>query len=51
MAKGFKQLKRKEWFFNVHWPGDPNMPGALQLEAITQMASIAILTLPEKKGK
>ena len=51
MARGFKILKKNEWFFDVHWPGDPNMPGALQLESLMQMASIAILTLPEKKGK
>ena len=37
--------------FKVHWPGDPNMPGALQLECLTQMASIALLTLPNNKGK
>ncbi len=51
MARGYKLLKKNEWFFDVHWPGDPNMPGALQLESLMQMASIAILTLPEKKGK
>ena len=51
MARGYKQLNKKEWFFDVHWPGDPNMPGALQLESLMQMASIAILTLPENKGK
>lgn len=51
MARGYKKLSKNEWFFDVHWPGDPNMPGALQLESLMQMASIAILTLPEKKGK
>ena len=51
MARGYKQLSKNEWFFDVHWPGDPNMPGAIQLEYLMQMASIAILTLPEKKGK
>jgi 3-hydroxymyristoyl/3-hydroxydecanoyl-(acyl carrier protein) dehydratase len=27
-----------EWFFKVHWPNDPNMPGMLQIEALVQMA-------------
>ena len=50
-AKGFKELKENEWFFKVHWPSDPNMPGMLQVEAMVQMSSIAILTLPGNKGK
>ena len=29
-AKGYKDLTEKDWFFKVHWPGDPNMPGMLQ---------------------
>ena len=49
--EGYKILKKNEWFFKVHWPGDPNMPGMLQLEALTQMASFIILTLPNNKGK
>ena len=27
------------------------MPGMLQIEALVQMASLSILTLPENKGK
>ena len=50
-AKGYKDLSEKEWFFKVHWPGDPNMPGMLQIEALVQMSSLAILTLPNNKGK
>tara|TARA_B100002052_G_C15595040_1_gene468386 strand:- start:201 stop:677 length:477 start_codon:yes stop_codon:yes gene_type:complete len=48
---GFKDLKTDEWFFEVHWPGDPNMPGVLQIESIIQMASLSILTLPNNKSK
>ena len=43
-SRGYKHLKNDEWFFKVHWPGDPNMPGMLQLEAMTQMASLIILS-------
>ena len=50
-AIGYKDLREKEWFFKIHWPGDPNMPGALQVEAMVQMCSLAILTLPNNKGK
>lgn len=50
-AKGYKILKPDEWFFKVHWEGDPNMPGMLQLEAITQISSLAVLTLPNNSNK
>tara|TARA_A100001388_G_C28622682_1_gene428347 strand:- start:342 stop:803 length:462 start_codon:yes stop_codon:yes gene_type:complete len=50
-AEGYKKLTYKEWFFKVHWPEDPNMPGFLQIEALTQMCSLSILTLPGNKGE
>ena len=49
-AKGYKDLK-DEWFFKVHWPKDPNMPGMLQIEALVQMCALSILTMPGNKGK
>ena len=50
-AKGYKDLSENEWFFKVHWPTDPNVPGMLQIEAMVQMAALTILTLPNNKGK
>ena len=50
-AKGYKVLNEDEWFFKVHWPNDPNMPGMLQIEALVQMSALSILTLPGNKGK
>jgi 3-hydroxyacyl-[acyl-carrier-protein] dehydratase len=50
-AKGYKDLKPDEWFFKVHWPNDPNMPGMLQVESLVQMCALSILTLPGNKGK
>lgn len=50
-AKGYKDLTEKDWFFECHWPGDPNMPGMLQIEALVQMAALTVLTLPGNKGK
>lgn len=49
--EGYKILKKNEWFFKVHWPGDPNMPGMLQVESMIQMSSLIILTLPKMSGK
>ena len=50
-AKGYKDLKNDEWFFKVHWPSDPNMPGMLQIEALVQMCALSILSLTGNKGK
>ena len=50
-AAGYKDLKKDEWFFKVHWPNDPNMPGMLQIEALVQMCALSILSLPGNKGK
>lgn len=50
-AEGYKNLVESEWFFPIHFPGNPNMPGALQLEALAQMLTVAITTLPGNKGK
>ncbi len=49
-AKGYKDLN-DEWFFKVHWPSDPNMPGMLQVEALVQMSSMAIVTIKRNSGK
>ena len=50
-AKGYKDLTENEWFFKVHWPKDPNMPGMLQIESLVQMCALSLLTLPGNKGK
>ena len=50
-AKGYKNLNDDEWFFKVHWPSDPNMPGMLQIESLVQMSALAILCMPNNKGK
>ena len=49
-SEGYKYLN-DDWFFKFHFPGDPNMPGMLQIEALMQMASISILTLKGNEGK
>lgn len=41
-ARGFKNLTWNEWYFPVHFEGAPNMPGALQLESMAQMLTVAL---------
>ena len=48
-AKGYKNLTANDWFFKCHFPGQPSMPGMLQVEAIVQMFALSILTLPGNK--
>ena len=50
-AFGYKNFTNNEWFFPIHFPGHPNVPGALQLEALAQMLTVAITTLPGNKGR
>jgi 3-hydroxyacyl-[acyl-carrier-protein] dehydratase len=50
-ARGYKNLTLNEWYFPIHFPDGPNMPGALQLEALAQMLTVAVTTLPDLKGK
>jgi len=50
-ANGYKNFTNNEWFFPIHFPRHPNVPGALQLEALAQMLTVAITTLPDLKGK
>lgn len=49
-ARGYKNLTLNEWYFPVHFPESPNMPGALQLEALAQMLTVSLTTLPGLKG-
>lgn len=51
LSEGYKILNNDDWFFEVHWKDDPNMPGMLQVEALVQMASLSIVTLPGLKNK
>lgn len=50
-ARGYKDLNDDEWFFKVHWPSDPNMPGMLQIESLIQMCALSLLTMSGNKGK
>ena len=50
-AKGYKDFKKDDWIFKVHWKNDPNVPGMLQIESLVQMSALSILSMPGNKGK
>ena len=48
-AKGFKKLTEGEWYFPMHFPSNPMMPGVFQMEAIQQTGGLIINTLEGRK--
>ena len=50
-AKGIKYVTVNEPFFCGHFPQKHVMPGVLLLEALAQVGAIAVLALPENRGK
>lgn len=46
-----KNTTMNESYFQGHFPGNPVMPGVLIVEALAQTGAIALLTMPEFKGK
>lgn len=49
-ARGYKNMTANEWFFPVHFPEEPMMPGMIQMEALFQTLSLTVLTLEGNRG-
>lgn len=50
-AVGKKCVSFNEPYFAGHFPGTPVMPGVLIIEALAQVGAVAMLSIPEMKGK
>ncbi|TKI55289.1 3-hydroxyacyl-ACP dehydratase FabZ [Brevibacillus antibioticus] len=50
-AVGIKNVSINEPFFQGHFPGFPVMPGVLIVEAMAQVGGVAMLSVPDFKGK
>jgi 3-hydroxyacyl-[acyl-carrier-protein] dehydratase len=46
-----KRVSADEYYFKGHFPEQPIMPGVLQIEALAQAGAVAVLSMPEHKGK
>ena len=46
-----KYIKEDEYWFKGHFPEYPVTPGVLMIEMLAQAGAVALLSLPENKGK
>ena len=46
-----KFVTEDEYYFKGHFPGQTIMPGVLIVESLAQAGAVALLSMPEHKGK
>jgi len=50
-AVGLKNFTSTEFYFPGHFPDFPVVPGVLLAEALAQVGAVALLSVPDNKGK
>jgi len=50
-AVGLKNFTSTEFYFPGHFPDYPVVPGVLLAEALAQVGAVALLSMPENKGR
>ncbi|BDG61750.1 3-hydroxyacyl-[acyl-carrier-protein] dehydratase FabZ [Caldinitratiruptor microaerophilus] len=50
-AVGLKHVRADEFWVPGHYPGNPILPGVLQIEALAQTGAVALLSQPEFRDK
>lgn len=49
-AKSVKLASMQDWYFKIHFPGDPMMPGIFIMEQIMVAGTFIIRSMPDKKA-